>query len=367
MKIALVHDYLNQMGGAERVVETLHELFPEAPLYTSIYLPENMPDSFRRMNIKTSFMQKLPFLDKHFKKYLLLYPYAFRQFKLDDYELVLSSSSGWAKGVNVSPKTCHICYCYTPMRWVWNYQDYIARENFGWLTKKTLPLAINWLRRWDLATNFRVDHFVAISQCVAQRIKKYYHREATVIYPPVNTSLYQPAGQVEDFYLVVSRLNTYKKIDLVVETFNELGLHLKIIGTGPYQKILQNMAKTNIEFLGRVSDQKLADYYARCKALIFPGEEDFGIAPLEAQAAGRPVIAYAGGGAIETVVEGKTGIFFREQTAEALNRTIHSFEKMNFNPLEIRKHAQKFDREVFKSKLTAFIKEKYEEHCERKK
>ncbi len=362
MKIAIVHDYLNQFGGAERVVEALHECFPDAPIYASIYLPENMPNSFRRMDIRTSFMQKLPFLNKHFKKYLLLYPYAFERFDLSDYDAILSSSSAWAKGVVTRPEACHICYCYTPMRWVWNYESYVAREDFGWLIRKILPLAVNRLGRWDLATTNRVDCLIAISNHVAERIRRCYNREPIVIYPPVNTSLFKPAQVTEDYFLIVSRLNTYKRIDLVIEVLNELKIPLKIIGDGPYRHTLKRMAGSNVEFLGKVSDSELAEYYAKCKALIFPGEEDFGLAPVEAQSAGRPVIAYAKGGALETVVGGETGIFFKEQTPKALKEALKSFEKMSFDPKKIREHAKKFDKNVFISKLKSVVEEKYREH-----
>lgn len=362
MKLAIVHDYLNQMGGAERVVEVLHECFPDAPIYTSIYLPHNMPESFRKMDIHTSFMQNLPFLNKHFKKYLLLYPHAFKYFDLSEYDIVVSSSSAWAKGARVSPNSCHICYCYTPMRWVWNYKDYVARENFGAVTRKVLPSAIKRLEQWDLATNKGVNYFIAISKYVAERIKRCYKVDSTVIYPPVNTSIYKPSNQIGKSYLIVSRLNTYKKIDLTIETFNKLKLPLKIIGTGPYQDTLKRMAGPTISFLGKMSDEELAKQYSKCKALVFPGEEDFGIAPVEAQATGRPVVAYAAGGALETIVEGKTGIFFSEQTPQALAKAILDFEKVSFNPTEIREHARKFDKSIFMQKLRAFVEKKYEEH-----
>jgi glycosyltransferase involved in cell wall biosynthesis len=366
MKVAIVHDYLNQFGGAERVVEVLHECFPEAPIFTSIYLPDRMPDAFRRMEIYTSFMQHLPLLNEHFKKYLLLYPSAFQSFDLSEYDIVLSSSSAWAKGVRKNPSACHICYCYTPMRWVWKYEDYVARENFGPFTRRMLPIAIKRLSQWDLATNEKVDHFIAISNFVAERISRCYGRDSTVIYPPVNTSLYKPGKKTADFYLIVSRLNTYKKIELAIQAFNELRLPLRIVGTGPYESALRKMAGPSITFVGKARDEELAEHYAKCRALVFPGEEDFGIAPVEAQAAGRPVIAFAAGGALETVVESKTGIFFREQTPTALIDAVRQFEKTAFAPETSRANAEKFDRKIFIGKLRAFVKEKYQEGPGRK-
>lgn len=360
MKLALVHDYLNQRGGAEKVVEVLHQIYPTSPIYTSIYLPEKMPAVFKEMDIRTSFMQQLPFLDSHFKKYLLLYPYAFESFDLNEYDVILSSSSSWAKGIITKPKTCHICYCYTPMRWVWNYDEYVQRENFGWLTRKTLPLAIRRLEKWDRETINRVNHYIAISKNVAERIKRLYRREAEVIYPPVETERFFISSEIEDYYLIVSRLNTYKRIDLVIGVFNDLKKPLKIIGDGPYRRALQKMAKKNIEFLGKVSDEELAEYYSKCRALIFPGEEDFGIAPVEAQASGRPVIAYARGGALETVIEEETGLFFREQTTKALKQAIKNFERMSFYPQLIRKNAQRFDKTIFMKRIKNFVEEKYQ-------
>lgn len=360
LKLALVHDYLNQMGGAERAVEALLETFPEAPLYTSIYLSQNMPQIYQGKDIRTSFMQRLPFLNRHFKKYLLLYPYAFESFNLNEYEVVLSSSSAWAKGVRISPETCHICYCYTPMRWVWNYDEYVRRENFGWLIRKALPLAIRRLEKWDRKTIDRVDHYIAISKNVAKRIKKLYHREATVIYPPVRTDNFFISPEVEDYYLIVSRLNSYKRIDLAIEVFNALKKPLKIIGDGPHRPVLEKMAKGNVEFLGRLPDEKIAQYYAKCQALIFPGEEDFGIAPVEAQASGRPVIAYGRGGALEVVIDGQTGLFFYEQTFESLKKVIKNFERLSFDPQLIRKKAQRFDKAIFMRKIKDFVEEKYQ-------
>lgn len=361
MKIAIVHDYLNQYGGAERVVEVMHELFPDAPIYTSVYLAEEMPASFKKMDIRTSFMQKFPFMKKHFKKYLLFFPKAIESFDFSGYDLILSSSSGWAKAARHGKNTLHLCYCYTPMRWVWSYQSYIERERIPKTAEVILKYCIKYLKKWDLITNARVDQFIAISQLIQQRIKRCYNREAVVIYPPVETQRFKIDEKIEDFFLLVSRLNTYKRVDIVVEAFNRLGLPLVIIGEGPDRSHLESIANTNIKLLGKVSDDIVADHCRKCQAFIFPGEEDFGIAPVEAMASGRPVIAYGAGGALETVKDGLTGVFFKEQTAASLVEAVNKMQKMVFDSAIIRQHALNFDKEVFKREIKEYIEKKYAE------
>ncbi len=277
MKVALVHDYLNQMGGAERVVLALHELFPDAPLYTSIYDPQRVDAAFRSIDIRTSFMQKLPLVKKHHQPFLPLYPFAMERFDLRGYDLVLSSSSAFGKGVITRPGTMHICYCHTPMRWCWNYDEYVERENLGRVARSILPFFITNLRVWDQTTSMRVDHFIANSPVVADRIQKYYRREAVVIPPPVEAShfLYDPATQPEEYFLVVSRFMPYKRIDLAIEACNQLGLPLLIIGSGRDEQRLKKLAGPTIRFLGRLPDEEVLHYYAHCRALILPGEEDF--------------------------------------------------------------------------------------------
>jgi glycosyltransferase involved in cell wall biosynthesis len=365
MRVAIVHDYLNQYGGAEKVIEILNTMFPEAPIFTSIYSPEKLPDSFKKMDIRGSFMQKLPFLDNHFKKYLLFYPKAIESFDLSEYELILSSSSAFAKGAIKNKNACHICYCYTPMRFVWDYKNYIEKENFGRVTRFLLPGAIRKLKSWDLATINRVDHYIGISQYIKDRIKQFYRRDAEVIYPPVNVKDFDTSDVVEDYFLIVSRLNAYKNIDLVIEAFNELNMRLKIVGTGPYKDFLESLVKSKkIEFLGRLDYPSLKEVYSKCLAYIFPGKEDFGITPVEAQASGRPVIAYSAGGALETVIDGKTGMFFSENSKRALIDTIKDFlrHERDFKSQSIMDHAMKFDTEVFKSSMLNFIKEKFKDH-----
>lgn len=361
MKVAIVHDYLNQMGGAERVVSVLHEIFPEAPIYTTIVDQDVLLPALAKADIRPSWMQKLPGLRKHFKKYLPLYPYAIESLDLRAYDLIISSSSAFAKGAIKKPGALHICYCYTPMRFVWDFQNYIKNEEINFLYKSFLKPIIFHLKNWDLETRNRPDYYVAISNVVKSRIKKIYGKEAEVIYPPVEVEKFYIKAAPENFYLIVSRLNSYKKIDLAIEAFNSIGLPLKIIGTGPYLNTLIKMAKNNIEFLGRLTDREVADYYASCKALIFPGEEDFGLVPLEANASGRPVIAFKGGGALDTVREGVNGIFFERHNVEDLIDAVRLMEKRihDFSPLKIRQHALNFDKKVFIERFKKFLWEKY--------
>lgn len=360
MKVALVHDYLNQMGGAERVVLAFHELFPEAPLYTSIYDPGRVDPAFRNIDIRTSFMQKLPLVKKHHQPFLPLYPFAMERLDLRGYDLVLSSSSAFGKGVITRPGTMHICYCHTPMRWCWNYDEYVEREGLGRLPRAVLPFIITGLRVWDQTTAMRVDHFIANSPVVAERIAKYYRRESAVIPPPVEASrfLFDLTTQPEDYFLIVSRLLPYKRIDLAIQACNALHVPLVIVGSGRDEQRLKRLAGPTIRFLGRLSDDEVLHYYAHCRALLLPGEEDFGIAPLEAQASGRPVIAYGAGGALASVVDGVTGKFFAAQTLESLSSTLAAFDEREYDPRTIRNHALEFDKPRFHRRMLQFIEAK---------
>jgi glycosyltransferase involved in cell wall biosynthesis len=363
MKVALVHDYLNQMGGAERVVIALHEIFPNAPIYTSIYDPTRVDPAFQKMDIRTSFMQKLPMVTKHHQPYLPLYPFAMEKLDLRGYDLVLSSSSAFGKGVITRPETMHICYCHTPMRWCWNYEEYVEREHLGKAARAILPFLITKLRTWDQISAMRVDHFIANSPIVAERIRKYYRREAIYIPPPVEASrfAFDPNIEPEDYFLILSRLVPYKRIDLAIEACNQLQLPLVIIGGGRDLERLKRMAGPTIRFLGKLPDEEVLHYYTHCRAFIFPGEEDFGITPLEAQACGRPVIAYGAGGALATIVDGITGVFFREQTVESLTTVLASFNERIFNPFVIRNHALEFDTPRFRRRILQFIEAKMNE------
>jgi glycosyltransferase involved in cell wall biosynthesis len=363
-RVALVHDYLNQHGGAERVLEELHALWPAAPIYTSMYAPDLMPAPYRRMDVRTSFMQRLPGVGRHHQKYLLAYPLAFESFQLGGYDVVLSNSSAWAKGVITPPETLHVCYCLTPMRWAWSYREYVDRERVGAKVRKALQLAIHYLRLWDAASAQRVDRYLAISRAVAARIRKYYRRDAEVIYPPVSVERFTPRPVPDDppFYLIVSRLIPYKRVDLAVDAFNRLGWRLKIVGDGRDRAALQARARPNVEFLGHLPDDAVRDLMARCQAFLFPGLEDFGIAPVEAQAAGRPVVAYAGGGALDTVLDGETGVHFTAQTADALADAVRRSADLSFDPLAIRAHADRFSAARFRQQLTEYVERAWLEH-----
>lgn len=356
-RIAIVCSWLNQYGGAERVLETLHEMYPRAPIYTSMYSPKAMPRHFASWDIRTSFLQQMPFSRSHHQLFLPLYPIAFEQLDLSGYDLVIDVSSAFSYGVLTRPETPHISYCLTPARFLWNYHDYARRESLGPLARVALAPLLTWLRAWDVEASRRVDHFVAISRLVESRIRKYYGRESSIIYPAIDVRRFEPAtaGEVEDYFLVVSRLIPYKRIDLAVDAFNQLGLPLKVVGGGRDRASLESMAAPNVQFLGRVSDADLMRLYAHCRAFIFPGEEDFGLTPLEAQAAGRPVIAYGAGGALETVKAGVTGEFFRAASAESLAETVAAFQADRYDPVEIRRQAEAFDVEVFKREFGAYV------------
>jgi glycosyltransferase involved in cell wall biosynthesis len=363
MKVALVHDYLNQMGGAERVVMAFHDIFPDAPIYTSIYDPKRVDPAFQKMDVRTSFMQKLPLVTKHHQPYLPFYPFAMESLDLRGYDLVLSSSSAFGKGVITRPETLHICYCHTPMRWCWAYDEYVEREQLGKMARKVLPFLITGMRVWDQTSAMRVDHFIANSPVVAERIQKYYRRDAIVIPPPVAASrfIFDPTAQPGDYFLVVSRLIPYKRIDLAIEACNRLQLPLVIIGSGRDEERLKKMAGPTIRFMGRLSDKEVLYYYAHCRALLFPGEEDFGITPLEAQASGRPVVAYGVGGALASVIDGITGVFFHEQTVDSLASVLATFDEHSFDTQVIRNHALEFDMPRFRRRILQFIEAKMSE------
>ncbi len=360
MKVAIVHDYLNQRGGAERVVCAFHEIFPDAPIFTSIVDNESLWPELKGADIRTTWMQGLPGLKRHFKKYLPLYPRAFESLNVEGYDVILSSSSAFAKGVK-KRGALHICYCYTPMRFVWDYERYVEREEMGPVVRAVLPLLIERLRKWDLDTKDNPDYYVAISTVVQERIKRFYNRDSVVIFPPVDAEKFRPSGSVEDFYLIVSRLNPYKKIEVAVEAMNRLKLPLKIIGGGPYRRAIEEMAGPTVEVIGPVGDGELASYYSKCRALIFPGEEDFGIVPLEANASGRPVIALRAGGALDTIEPGTNGIFFEEAAPESLIDALLFMERSwrSFDPARVRAHAMKFDKLVFKERIKKFVREVY--------
>lgn len=363
LRVAIIHYWYTGYGGGERVVEALAEMFPQADFYALVATERGVPPALRGRRLTTSFVDRIPGAKRWHRHFLPLYPLALEQFDLSDYDLVISSESGPAKGVITSPRTCHICYCHTPMRYLWDmHHEY--RKSLNPLTRAFFALTAHYVRQWDVNSAARVDCFVANSQYVAARIRKYYRRESTVIYPPVNVSAGYLSSIVDDYYVVVSRLVPYKRIDLAIEACNRLGRRLKIVGTGPEYRKLRKLAGPTIEFLGRLDGKDLADSYARARAFLFPGEEDFGIAPVEAQSYGRPVIAYGRGGALDTVAslapgeapQLATGIFFDRQSAEALSDAMVAFERdeTSFDPEFIRGHAQRFSLERFKEQFGSF-------------
>ncbi len=362
-KIALVHDYLVQYGGAERVLECFTELFPYAPVYTIVYDKISMHGKFSEKDIHASFLQKFSLARKRHRLFPLLMPIAIEQFDFSKYDIVLSDSSSYAKGIVTRPETLHICYMHTPMRYAWDdCQKYTQDFSFPGLVKKFIPLAMNYIRIWDKVSADRVDRFIANSNFVAKRIKKYYRKDAIVVHPPVDVGNFYISDEHKGYFLMVGRLIAYKRHDIAISAFNKLGLPLKIIGRGPEMKRLKKTAKSNIEFLGRVSDEELAKYYSECRAFIFPQEEDFGIVAIEAMASGRPLIAFRGGDIPEHMEEGKTGIFFENQTARDIVEAVKKFRDEDYDSKHIRFQALKFDREIFKSKIKDYVEKELKKH-----
>ncbi|MFO7962790.1 MAG: glycosyltransferase [Desulfobacterales bacterium] len=360
MKVAIIHYWLINTRGGEKVLEVLCDIFPDADIYTLVLKSSAVSKNILSHKITTSFIQKLPYGIKKYQNYIPLHPFAIEQFDLSTYDLVVSSESGIAKGVLLKPETCHICYCHSPMRYIWNmYHEY--RRSLSFPIKTIWVFLSNYLRQWDYVNSQRVDYFIANSKNVQCRIKKYYNRNSDVVYPPVDFSQFTNKPS-DDFYLFVGQLNPYKKAHLAVRAFNYLQENLVVIGEGPQKKELQKISRSNVHILGKQSDKKLADYYSRCKGFIFPGEEDFGITPLEAMASGKPVLAYGKGGALETVINGKTGLFFSEQNEASLVDAVKKTQTINWNPDFIRKHARQFDLPIMKSKLKKHLISKYEEY-----
>ncbi len=359
MRVAIVHDWLNQIGGAEGVLEVLVEMFPGAPVYTSMYWPEAMPAAYRHWDIRTTWMDRLPGIHRHHQPYLLLYPLAFGGLELSGYDLVISNKSGFCFGVRTPLETRHICYCLTPTRFVWDYGGYVKREQIGGAARQLVRPFLGWLRRWEKKAAERIHSFAAISREIESRIRHWYKRESAIIYPPVDTKRFVPNedGSHDDYFLIVSRLVPYKRIDLAVRAFTELGLPLWIGGSGRDRASLEALAGPNVRFLGRVPDEDLGSLIAGCRAFVFPGLEDFGITPVQAMAAGRPVIAYAGGGALDYVVDGVTGTFFSEQTPESLAEAVRRLDEIKCDPGAIRAHAEQFDVEVFKASVRHFVQD----------
>lgn len=360
MKIALVHDYLAQDGGAERVLKAFHELWPDAPIFV-LFNKKGSVAGFESADVNQSFIGKIPGAKNRFQWFLPWMPLATERHNLHDFDVVLSSTSAFAKGVLTRPDTLHISYCHTPTRYLWtDTHEYIADLKYNRFVKAMLPRLIHKLRIWDKASTDRVDHFVANSNTVRQRIEKYYRRGSDIIFPPVDTHQFS-LGKTKDYFVTGGRIVRYKRFDLIVAAFNRLGYPLKIYGSGPELEHLKKHAKPNIEFLGRVSDKEKAMLLSHAKGFIHPQLEDFGITPVEAMASGCPVIAFGEGGVTETVIPGKTGVFFHEQTWESLFDAVLNFDANTWDRAAIQKHAQTFSLDRFKTRIQQYVALRYDE------
>ena len=349
--IGIFHENFAQNGGAERVVESIARLFPAADVLSTITVPSRLSAYMGSRGVQTTWMQRLPGLDRWYRYYVPLYPFAVRSSKTGGYSFVLSSCFGFAKGLRTSKDAVHICYCHTPPRWIWRADDYAARERWGTLLRMSLKTFVRLARRWDVFASGQPDVYIANSTAVAERLFCFYGRESTVLHPPIELGRFHVSRETENHYLIVSRMVAYKRIDLAIEACNRLGRKLKIIGDGPDRNRLEGLAGPTIEFLGRKSDRDVEDHFSRCHALLLPGEEDFGLTPLEANASGRPVVAFGVGGPIDSVIDGETGVIFEAPTAESLAAAILRLESLAWDPTLLRRHAESFGTEVFHARL----------------
>ena len=360
-RAALVHDWLNQMGGAENVLEVLHGMFPSAPIYTSLYVPQHMPDAMRSWDIRTSWLNRIPRRDLLARYLLPLYPGAFRSMNLVDHDLVISIKSAFCLGVRTAAggsKARHVCYCLTPTRFLWHFDQYMAREQVSGLSRLASRMLLEHLRRWELDAAKKVDDFIAISTAVQERIRDIYGRSSTIIHPPVDTGAFRPESSTprEDFYLVVSRLIPYKRIDLAISAFNRMpDRNLVIVGDGRDAAALKAMAGSNIRFTNHLPRRQVIDLMQRCRGFIFPGEEDFGITPVEAMSAGSPIVALRAGGALDTVADRQTGIFFDHSGPEALCEAIEKADSANWDQEVLYRQADQFSTELFRERFWRFL------------
>ncbi len=368
MKVALVHDFLIQNGGAEAVLKIFAQMFPDAPIFTLVYDEKKMDPYFKDKKLISSFIQKIPLGKKKYQWFLPLMPLAIEQLNLMDYDLIISSSSAFANAVITNPEAMHICYCHTPTRYLWtDTYDYVRDLKYNRIVKKIIPFSLHKIRMWDRIAAERPNYILANSKCVQKRIKRYYNRDSEIIYPPVEIGKFSFSDNVEinksrGYFLIGGRLVAYKRFDMVVKAFNKLGMCLKVFGEGPEMGKLRKMARSNIEFLGRVSDEEKQNLYRGAIAFLNPQEEDFGITTIESMASGRPVIAFKRGGALETVIEGITGEFFIDQNWATLADRVMKFRPEKFEPSRIRAHAEKFNVDNFKSNIKEFITDKLLSH-----
>ena len=356
MKVAIIHYWLVGMRGGEKVIEALCEMYPQADIFTHVYVPEMVSDRIRQHRIIPTFINSLPRAATMYKVYLPLMPLALEQLDLRGYDLVISSESGPAKGIIAPPEAVHICYCHTPMRYIWNmYHDY--RQSAGWAKRQVMPPLAHYLRMWDVSSAARVDSFVANSATVAGRIRRYYGMDSVVIHPPVDTNAFSPAApsEIGSFFLMAGELVSYKRPDLAVQAFNEMKLDLIVIGSGEMLNEVRRLAGPTIKVLGSQPFEVLRQHYQKCRALVFPGEEDFGMVPVEAMASGRPVIAYNRGGATETILPGATGLLFEKQTVKDITSAVRSLSGIEIEPEKIAAHARQFGRDQFIQKMLAHV------------
>lgn len=359
MRVALVHDWLTGMRGGEKALEVLCELYPQAPLFALVHVPGSLTPAIERLRPRTSFIQRLPMVRRYYRHCLPLFPAAIEQFDLDGFDLIVSTSHCAAKSIVKPGRARHLCYCFTPMRYAWDQFDaYFGADRIGTLASHAARPVMAAMARWDAATSGRADRYLAISHHVARRIRRYYNREATVVYPPVDTAFFQPdQTSPGPFFLIVSALVPYKRVDLAIEAARRAGVPLRIVGEGPELTRLRRQAGPSVELLGYRTNDEIRALYREAAAVVLPGEEDFGIVPVEAQACGRPVVALARGGALETVVDGETGVLVREPTAEALADGMRRVTRARLDPATIRRHAEEFGRARFAARMLASIEE----------
>jgi len=364
LKVAIVADWLTAKGGAERTILAIHDIFPNAPIFTTVYDKEAMGSEFARLDVRTSFLQKWPLAKKHRTKYIRMLPMAIEDLDVSEFDVVISSSSAVGHGVITHHNQLHICYCHTPMRFCWDgCQEYIQNSNFNSKIKPFIPFLLSDVRVWDYYSAGRVDKYIANSNYVQKRIKKYFKQDADVVYPPVETNRFRLShdGEKKDFFLLVSRMVEFKRVDIAIEACNTLKIPLKVVGTGPHIDHYAAMAGPTVDMMGYVPDKEVEALMREAKALIFPQVEDFGITPLEAMASGTPVIAFREGGALETVVDKKTGLFFDKPNKDSLVEVLKTFDEYSFSQKKLQEHANKFSYDRFCNEIRIYVEKSWGE------